>query len=152
MGNSLRFYGSAAKPESRSPIWGRRQTGKVATPSSWNLRVRSPSSSLDLLSYEGNKLLNASRFAGAIITREKAPFPSGIGDIVVRVASLVAPEVRVQVPLSPSNAVLSMTQNCFSYLGHGIAWGGHLSGREEFRRVRFPYAPPNVAVWKALPR
>ena len=27
-------------------------------------------------------------------------------------------------------------------MGYGTAWGGHLSCKEENRRVRFPYAPP----------
>lgn len=27
-------------------------------------------------------------------------------------------------------------------MGYGTAWGGHLSCKEEIRRVRFSYAPP----------
>ena len=28
------------------------------------------------------------------------------------------------------------------HMGHGTAWGGHLSCKEEIRRVRFSYVPP----------
>lgn len=78
MGNSLRLYGSVAKPESYLHIWGRRQIGKVTSLSSWNLRVRSPSSSPILLSKRGNNCSASKKVAGAY-TKGWVHTPSGRG-------------------------------------------------------------------------